>query len=151
MDGKYRPYSPAASADRIDDYLGQPRGNFEQVDELPSRSALTYTNGFYAQYCSAMFVDIRDSSALPDVYSRPVLAKVYRAYISEMVAIMSGVPKIHEVNIVGDGVWGVFNARQATDNDALFDAACEATPSSESSTARCDPEDGRRLCASASA
>ncbi|MCX5067700.1 adenylate/guanylate cyclase domain-containing protein [Micromonospora lupini] len=123
MDGKYRPYNYLASIERIDGYLKQPRGNFEEVDELPDRDRLTYTNGFHAQWCSALFVDIRDSSKLPDVYTRPALAKIYRAYISEMVAILSGVPKVHEVNIVGDGVWGVFNSSQKSDNDEVFSAA----------------------------
>jgi class 3 adenylate cyclase len=124
MESVYKPYKYMASIERLDGYLAQPRGNFEEVDELPDRERLTYTNGFYAEWCSALFVDIRESSKLPDVYTRPVLAKIYRAYISEMVAILVGVKKVHEVNIVGDGVWGVFNARQKADNDDLFTAAC---------------------------
>jgi class 3 adenylate cyclase len=125
VESNHRPYNYLASIGRIDEYLAQSPGNYQEVDELPDRSSLTYTNGFYAQWCSAMFVDIRDSSKLPDVYTRPVLAKIYRAYISEVVAIMSGVPKVHEINIVGDGVWAVFNARNMEDADAIFSAACQ--------------------------
>ncbi len=54
------------------------QSNYEEVKELPDRERLTYSNGFYA-YCSALFVDIRDSSKLPDLYKRPALAKLYRA------------------------------------------------------------------------
>jgi class 3 adenylate cyclase len=124
MDSNYKPYDYLASISRIDGYLSQPAGQFEEVDELPDRDRLTYTNGFYAQWCSAMFVDIRDSSKLPDVYRRPALAKIYRAYISEVVAITNAVEKVREINIVGDGVWAVFNSRSKTDNDVVFSAAC---------------------------
>ncbi len=124
MDSNYKSYDYLASIARIDDYLTQPSGNFVEVDELPYRNRLTYTNGFYARWCSAMFVDIRDSSKLPDFYKRPVLAKIYRAYISEVVAILNAVETAREINIVGDGVWAVFSTRYTRDNDAIFSAAC---------------------------
>jgi hypothetical protein len=54
-----------------------------------------------------MFVDIRNSSKLPDKYKRPRLARLYRAYISEIVAVTDGDTNCQEVNIVGDGLWGV--------------------------------------------
>jgi class 3 adenylate cyclase len=123
VDSKYRPYDHLAGVARIDGYFAQSLNDFKEVDELPDREALTYANGFYAQYCTAMFVDIRDSSKLPNVYKRPALARIYRAYISEVVAVMNGVPKVHEVNIVGDGVWAVFNARNQSDNDEVAYAA----------------------------
>ena len=53
----------------------------------PSRK-LTYTNGFYVD-CAALFVDIRESSTMTDEHKRPVLAKVYRSFISEIVALFN--------------------------------------------------------------
>ncbi len=85
MDSNYKSYNHVASASRIDGILAQPQGNFEEVQKLPDRDDLTYTNGFYA-YCAALFIDLRDSSTLPDHYNRPALARLYRAYISELVA-----------------------------------------------------------------
>lgn len=123
MDSNHKNYDYIASFDRIDELLAQPRGNYEEVESLPDRDMLTYTNGFYA-YCSALFIDIRDSSALPDVYNRPALAKLYRAYISEMVAIVNGLTQTREVNIVGDGVWAVFNTPKKSDINSVFSAAC---------------------------
>ncbi len=108
MDSNYKSYDYVASASRIDGILAQPRGNFEEVQKLPDRDDLTYTNGFYA-YCSALFVDLRDSSTLPTHYNRPALAKLYRAYISELVAICNATPTAREINIVGDCVWAVYN------------------------------------------
>lgn len=125
MDSKYSPYNWQTSFNRIDSILATPQGNYEERDSLPDRDALTYTNGFYAN-CSALFVDIRDSSELPRKYNRPALAKIYRAFISELVAIMNGHPKAREINIVGDCVWGVFNTPLTTDIDGVFAAAAEA-------------------------
>jgi class 3 adenylate cyclase len=119
MDSNYKDYDHIASAKRIDEYLAQPAGNFEEVDSLPDRDRLTFTNGFYAN-CSAIFVDIRDSSSLPRHYTRPALAKLYRAYLSEMVAIFNSDPGTREVNIAGDAVWAVVNTPLKTDIDDVF-------------------------------
>lgn len=125
MDSNHTTYNWLASFDRIDAILATPSGNYEERDSLPDRDRLTYTNGFYAN-CSALFIDIRDSSVLPRKYNRPALAKVYRAFISELVAIMNGHPKAREINIVGDCVWGVFNTPQKTDIDEVFATAFAA-------------------------
>lgn len=119
MDSNFKVYDYVASANRIDDYLAQPLGNFEEVDSLPERDRLTFTNGFYAN-CSAIFVDIRDSSSLPKHYNRPTLAKLYRAYLSEMVAIFNSDHGTREVNIAGDAVWAVINTPYQSDIDDVF-------------------------------
>src|SRR5687767_4419403 len=108
MQAKHEPYDHFISADRIDEILDAPAGNFEEVDSIPSRDRLTFTNGFYVN-CSCLFVDLRDSSSLPTKYQRPTLAKIYRSYISECVAVLTGNPHVAEVNIHGDAVWGVFD------------------------------------------
>jgi class 3 adenylate cyclase len=125
MDSNYRAYDHIASFGRLDEILAQPSGNFEEVNELPDRDRLTFTNGFYAE-CTAMFVDIRESSSLPNHYNRPALARLYRAYISEMVAILNGTTITREVNIVGDGVWAVFNTPLKSHIDTVFACAFEA-------------------------
>ncbi|USE34580.1 hypothetical protein [Endozoicomonas sp. SCSIO W0465] len=89
------------SVDRIKEILNSSDNNFEEKGSIPSRDSLTYTNGFYVK-CSAMFVDIRGSKELTEKHRRPTLAKIYRAYISELVAVMKGHPKVSEINIQGD-------------------------------------------------
>jgi class 3 adenylate cyclase len=126
VDGNFRVYDFAASRQRIYDILGQPAGQFEDVNELPDRDRLTFTNGFYAQFCTAVFVDLRDSSKLPVRYKRPQLARIYRAFISEMVAVLNGAPKVREVNIVGDCVWAVYSSPLKPDNDRLLSAIAQA-------------------------
>ena len=70
MDGNYKTYNYISSAARISEILDQPAGQFEETDDLPNRDSLTYTNGFYGS-CSAVFVDIRDSSKLTEKHKRP--------------------------------------------------------------------------------
>lgn len=125
MDGNYKSYSYTASSERIADILSQPAGQFEEVDALPGRDRLTYTNGFYGR-CSAVFVDIRDSSQLPSKYKRPTLAKLYRSFISEMVSVLNGQVKVREVNIVGDCVWATYNTPYISDINEVFSVASRA-------------------------
>jgi class 3 adenylate cyclase len=122
VDSNPKGYDHVASAARIDAILAQPQGDYEEKDSLPDRSALTYTNGYYAK-CSALFVDLRDSSSLPRVYNRPALAKLYRAFISETVAILNSDTGAREINIVGDCVWAVYNTPYKTDIDDIFSLA----------------------------
>lgn len=126
MDGNYKAYDFDASLRRIDEILGQPIGQFEEVDALPDRDRLTFTNGFYAQFCTSLFVDLRDSTKLPNDYTRPRLAKIYRAFISEMIAILNSTRQVREVNVVGDCVWAVYSSRLKTDNDDIFGCAFQA-------------------------
>ena len=125
MDSNHKPYDYVTSFSRVDGILAQSQSNYEEVNELPDRDRLTYSNGFYAN-CSALFADIRESSKLPDLYRRPALAKLYRAYISEMVAIMNGNEQAREVNIVGDCVWAVFNTPFKNHINRVFSTAAQA-------------------------
>lgn len=125
MEGNYRPYDHVVSADRIKEILDQPQGQFQEVKNLPSRDELTFTNGFYG-YCSAVFVDIRDSSGLTEKHTRPRLAKIYRSFVSEMVAVLNSCVSVREVNIVGDCVWAVYNTPQKDDIDEVFSVSAKA-------------------------
>lgn len=125
MDGNYKAYDYLKSSERIKEILNQPAGIFEEVDGLPDRDKLTYTNGFYGM-CSAVFIDIRDSSGLTSKHKRPTLAKLYRSFISEMVAVLNSDPYVREVNIVGDCVWAVYKTTQKPDIDDVFSIAAKA-------------------------
>lgn len=126
MDGNYRSYDYLRSSERIREILNMPEGSFEEVEgNLPDRDRLTYTNGFYGT-CSAVFIDIRDSSGLTAKHKRPRLAKIYRAFISEMVAVLNSDPKVREVNIVGDCVWAVYRTTMQKDLDDVFAVVFQA-------------------------
>ncbi|MFE4590418.1 nucleotidyl cyclase domain-containing protein [Streptomyces laurentii] len=119
MDSNYKPYDHIASAGRIRGYLTAPQSNYEEVNSLPDRDKLTFSNGYYAN-CSAIFVDIRGSSDLPRHYLRPRLARIYRAYLSELVAIFNSDSKTREINIAGDATWAVINTPLKSDIDNVF-------------------------------
>ncbi|MGW3872787.1 hypothetical protein ACWEC4_21745 [Streptomyces sp. NPDC005055] len=125
MDSNYKSYDHVASARRIKEYLTGTQSKYEEVNALPDRDDLTFSNGFYAN-CSAIFVDIRKSSELPNHYKRPRLARIYRAYLSELVAIFNGDPNTREINIAGDATWAVINTPYKRDVDAVFGLGAKA-------------------------
>lgn len=125
MDGDFKDYDVDKSAERIREILDRPSTSFEEADSLPDRDKLTFTNGFYGK-AAAIFVDIRDSSGMTEKYKRPKLAKIYRAFISEMVAVLNSASVVREVNIVGDCVWAVYNSAYKTNVNEVFEVACRA-------------------------
>ena len=122
METKYMNYDIERSSKRIDDILNLNNNAFEELSEIPSRDKLTFANGFYINV-GAIFVDIRDSSNLTDEHKRPTLAKLYRSYISEVVAIINSYDDCKEINIVGDCVSAIFNARYQEQLQAMFSCA----------------------------
>ena len=112
-------YEIDKSAERIDSILSSGSGNYEDKDSLPSRSSLSFTNGFYVNI-TALFIDIVGSSSMTDEHKRPVLAKTYRSFISECTAIMNSSIICEEININGDCVWGVFDTAYKKDIDHVF-------------------------------
>lgn len=117
-------YDVEKSAERIDEILDAGNGNYSDKDYIPSRSSLTYTNGFYVDV-TALFIDIVGSSDMTDEHKRPVLAKVYRSFISECTAVMNSDTNCKEISINGDCVWGVFDTPKKKDIDAVFSIAAK--------------------------
>lgn len=118
-------YNFQNSLDRIDEILNSPNV-CETKDSIPPRGDLTFTNGFYVN-CAAVFVDICGSSELTDVHTRPVLAKIYRSFISELVALFNGENSCREVSINGDCVWGVFEINISSQANLIVDIAAKAS------------------------
>lgn len=108
MEANYIYYNFDKSLSRIDEILNASDQSYVEKSSIPQRDSLTYTNGFYVN-CTAVFVDICGSSELPNVHRRPVLAKIYRSFISEVIAIFNGNENCREVNVQGDCVWAIFN------------------------------------------
>lgn len=115
-------YNFNKSISRIDEIIDASDKSFEELDSIPSIDKLTYKNGFYVN-CTALFVDIRDSSTLPSKHRRPTLAKIYRSYISEVVAIMNGNSNCKEIEIDGDCISGIYNTPTKPDIDGVFSDA----------------------------
>jgi len=122
MEATFSQYDHEKSAERISEILDSADASYEDHKGIPSRDKLSFNNGFYVDV-TVLFVDIRGSKALVDKHTRPVLAKIYRAYISEVVAVLKGSVRINEIYIEGDGVWAVFNTTTKSDVDAVFRTA----------------------------
>lgn len=118
-------YKLEDSLKRIDEILNADNKSYEDAKSMPTRDKLTYSNGFYVN-CTAIFVDICDSSDMTDAHKRPVLAKIYRSFISEMVAMFNSYSQCREISINGDCVWAVFDTPYKSDVDTAFSAACKA-------------------------
>lgn len=82
MDGNYEPYDYLKSSERIREILNQPAGAFQEVDGLPDRDKLTFTNGFYGT-CSALFIDIRGSSALTEAQAPRAREDLSRVHLGD--------------------------------------------------------------------
>lgn len=100
-------YDVQKSSERMDEILNASDDNYSDKDSITSRSDLTFKNGYYVNV-TAIFIDIVGSSDMTDEHKRPTLAKMYRAFLSECVAIMNSEADCKEININGDCVWGVF-------------------------------------------
>lgn len=118
-------YKVEDSAFRMDEILDANDNDYEDnKNSLPSRDKLTYKNGYYVDV-TALFIDIVDSSKLTDGNKRPTLAKMYRAFLSECVAIMNSYESCKEININGDCVWGVFETPSKLDVDDVTNVAAK--------------------------
>lgn len=119
-------YDFEKSRGRIDEILNTSDTSYEELTYIPSRDRLTFNNGFYVD-CSAIFVDIRKSSKLPEKYNRPTLARIYRTFISEVVAVINGDDNCSEINIQGDCIWAIFDTTKKMDIDSLFSLSAQVS------------------------
>ena len=124
METNYMAYDIEKSAKRIDEILNSNNDGFSDASSIPSRDKLTYTNGYYVNV-TALFVDIVGSLDMTDDHKRPTLAKMYRSFISECVAVMNGNENCKEVSINGDCIWGVFDTIKKADLDSVFGVAAK--------------------------
>ena len=122
METKFQLYDHLDSFGRIDTILDESDASYSEVNEIPSIDRLTFKNGFYVN-CTALFVDIRGSSGLTNKHKRPTLAKIYRSYISEVVAILNGNSDSKEIRIDGDCVSAIYNTPKKYQIDRVFSDA----------------------------
>jgi len=119
MKVKYSIYDFNKSLERIDDILDSSDYEYKEHKGIPPEGSLTFKNGFYVDI-TVVFVDIRGSKELAEKHTRPVLAKIYRSYISEVIAIMKGNSTINNIFIEGDGIWAVFNTKTNKEVETVF-------------------------------
>ncbi|ENU15611.1 adenylate/guanylate cyclase domain-containing protein [Acinetobacter lwoffii] len=125
MQANYKSYDFEKSRERIDEILDSSDNNYQESNKVPGIDDLTYTNGYHIN-CSALFIDLRGSKDLATQHQKKVLAKIYRAYISELVALLNGNQNIQQIYIEGDCVWGVFNTETTVQINEVFTTAAKA-------------------------
>ncbi|MCM3389970.1 adenylate/guanylate cyclase domain-containing protein [Ureibacillus chungkukjangi] len=108
MRSSHKSFNLENSLKRIDSILYDST-SYEESDDIPDIDDLTFTNGKYVK-CAAIFIDLRGSTDLIKTQGKlsKSLARLYRAYISEMVAIVNSFKTCKEINIVGDCVSAMF-------------------------------------------
>ncbi|HHX8441320.1 TPA: adenylate/guanylate cyclase domain-containing protein [Vibrio diabolicus] len=119
MEASYSLYDFEKSRGRIDEILQGSDASYTEKKSIPSRDELTFTNGFNV-WCTALFVDIRKSKELNKSHTNPVLAKIYKTYISELIAVVKSHTKVREICIEGDCVWAIFDTPKKHDIDEAF-------------------------------
>lgn len=62
MQSDHIPFNIDNSVERINNIIAANNASYQDSDSIPTRDQLSYTNGYYVN-CSAIFVDIRKSSA----------------------------------------------------------------------------------------
>lgn len=130
------PYDFEKSLDRMDAILKTDYESYKELDSIPSRDSLTYTNGFYV-LCTALFVDLRIPGKLSERYRKTTLAKIYRSYTSEIVAIINGNCHCAEINIEGNTIWGIFNTPYRKDVDTVLSTAAKISSIVDILNSRC--------------
>jgi class 3 adenylate cyclase len=122
MKTNHQKYNFELSLKRIDEILNSSNDNYKEVNCIPSDSQLTYNNGFYVN-ATSLFVDLRDSTQLSKKHKRPVLAKIFKSFISETIAIMNANENCKYIHIDGDCVSGVYDTPYQEDIHSVVDDA----------------------------
>ncbi len=121
MRSDHTDYNIKDSVERIAKILAT-EGGYEEKDSIPAAKDLSYITRVQAR-CSVLCVSIRQSPQLTDFHIRPEFSKLYRAYISEVTAVMNGNPKCADIYVEDDSILGVFDTPFSEDMDEVFSTA----------------------------
>lgn len=104
-----KPFSIIESKERIRAILDAENYN-EEVENIPFEDNVGLKSGYYVN-ALIISVDLRDSTGLLKRFQKRVVARILRAYISELTAIMNSPKSCRYLSIQGDGMFGVYNCR----------------------------------------
>lgn len=107
------------SKKRVYDILNS-KTKIENKDYIPSNdSEFTYENGIKA-WVGAMFIDIKESSKLFKKYDEEKLARILRAYFSEIVGILKLNNNYRQIGIRGDCVYAIYSVSTKDDLERIL-------------------------------
>lgn len=102
-------YDYAQGKKRISDILNS-KTDIEETETIPkSEEEFTYENGIRS-WVGALFVDIRDSSSYFKDNNADKVARVMRAFTSEIITILSNNEYYRQIGIRGDCVYAIYTA-----------------------------------------
>ena len=93
-----------------------------EQDKLPAIDKLTFDNA-YKSWVSAIFVDIRNSTALFTEEDKEKVSKIIRSFTSEIIEILRNDDNLREIGIRGDCVYAVYTAPLKSDIYECVDKA----------------------------
>ena len=93
----------------------------EKKVRIPSDSAFTYENGVLT-WVASIFIDIENSSELFNTKDEK-LARLIRAFTSEIICIFQDNQNYHEIGIRGDCVYSIFDIETTDDLVEVFRTA----------------------------
>ncbi len=107
---------------RINDILNS-KTKIKTVDTIPTNDQeFTYINGIRA-WVGALFVDIRNSSDFFTENDPEKVARIMRAFCSELIEILSKNNMYRQIGIRGDCVYAIYSAPMQNDLEKIF---CDA-------------------------
>ena len=107
---------------RIIDILNS-KTKIEECDNIPkSDEEFTYENGIRA-WVGALFVDIRDSSEYFTENKPDIVARVIRAFCSEIITILSANENYRQIGIRGDCVYAIYSCPLLEDIKSIMSDA----------------------------
>ena len=110
------------SRKRIEDILNS-KTDIKEVDSISNdEDGFTYENGVKTWVC-AMFIDIRNSTNYFKDNNPEKVARIMRAFTSELIEILRRNKKYVQIGIRGDCVYAIYSTPKKNDlNDILSDA-----------------------------
>ncbi len=93
----------------------------EEKEKIPKDQEFTYENGISC-WVSAIFVDIKNSSELFKTRDEK-LARLLRAFTSELITIMQDFDNYNQIGIRGDCVYAIYSTPKQRDIKSVFGIA----------------------------
>lgn len=90
----------------------------KQTDYIPTDASFTYENGVLT-WVAAIFIDIENSSKLFDTKDEK-LARLIRAFTSEIICIFQDLDSYNQIGIRGDCVYSIFDVKTKEDLVEVF-------------------------------
>lgn len=95
----------------------------QESDKVPKPdSSFSFNNGF-SSWVTAVFVDIRDSKILFSQNKKTTVARVIRAFTSEIIEILRDDNNLREIGIRGDCVYAIYTCSKESEDYEVFDKA----------------------------